>query len=402
MNKYPYRLYVMDVSYFSGKMEAYLRYKEIPFERVEPSWGTINRVLYPNTGLMKVPVVETAEGLWLQDSTPMIDWFEDRHRDFPVLPDDPCQAFFCRLLEDYADEWLWRPALYYRWAFDIDARLDSARFLHDFLYDTTLRGPGQAFFVRERQRRLYVRGDGVTAATRAHVESVYRDTLVRLENILAEQPFLLGQAPCLADFGFFASMFRHFATDPTPARIMRDTAPGVYAWVARLWNSRGARLVREFQASERRTDAGAQHVWPAPGVLPRGWDAVLEDAGSAYLPYLLANAIAWREGRRTFDFTVQGVTYRSVPTVQYRVWCREQLQRRLAEIPAASKPAVEQRLQRHGCLAPLQAEGVIASHLHDGASPPVCTPTSVGRFDLLWRSITGTHWHKPGQQRPPR
>ena len=26
-----YDLYIFDISYFSGKMEAYLRYKEIPF-----------------------------------------------------------------------------------------------------------------------------------------------------------------------------------------------------------------------------------------------------------------------------------------------------------------------------------------------------------------------------------
>ena len=29
----PITAYVVDMSYFSGKMEAYLRYKEIPFER---------------------------------------------------------------------------------------------------------------------------------------------------------------------------------------------------------------------------------------------------------------------------------------------------------------------------------------------------------------------------------
>ncbi|MBI5506325.1 MAG: hypothetical protein HY899_16135 [Deltaproteobacteria bacterium] len=83
--------------------------------------------------------------------------------------------------------------------------------------------------------------------------------------------------------------------------------------------------------------------------------------------------------------------------MQYRVWCREQLQRHLSEVPAATRPAVEQRLREHGCLQPLQAEGAIASHLHDGASPPVCTPRKVGRLDLLWRSVVGTHWHKPGQ-----
>ena len=29
-----YRVYVLDLSYFSGKLEAYLRYKQILFERL--------------------------------------------------------------------------------------------------------------------------------------------------------------------------------------------------------------------------------------------------------------------------------------------------------------------------------------------------------------------------------
>jgi len=33
-------------------------------------------------------------------------------------------------------------------------------------------------------------------------------------------------------------MFRHFGIDPTPSRIMRNTAPAVYEWVARMWNAR--------------------------------------------------------------------------------------------------------------------------------------------------------------------
>ena len=31
--------------------------------------------------------------------------------------------FASLLLEDFGDEWLWRPALFYRWWFDEDARL---------------------------------------------------------------------------------------------------------------------------------------------------------------------------------------------------------------------------------------------------------------------------------------
>ena len=45
-----YRVYPMDVSYFSGKLEAYLRYKEIPFERVEVGWRQLGREVFPHTG----------------------------------------------------------------------------------------------------------------------------------------------------------------------------------------------------------------------------------------------------------------------------------------------------------------------------------------------------------------
>ena len=51
----------------------------------------------------------------MTDTTPMIQWFEKEFPDSPVIPSDPEQAFFSLLLEDYADERLWRPAMHYRW-----------------------------------------------------------------------------------------------------------------------------------------------------------------------------------------------------------------------------------------------------------------------------------------------
>jgi glutathione S-transferase len=239
-----YRLYVFDISYFSGKMEAYLRYKGVPFTRVEPSWGELRRVIYPNTGWMKLPVVQTPDGRWLQDSTPMIRWFEAAHPEHPVLPEDPVHAFLSDLLEDYADEWLWRPALYYRWAFAKDRALYGRRFVEDFLYDFPLPRPLTQRIAIMRQQWTYLRGDGITRHTRAHVESIYLDTLDHLQAILSSSSFLMGGRPTVADFGFFASMFRHFSLDPTPSRIMRERAPAVYAWVARLWDAKGAQLAQ--------------------------------------------------------------------------------------------------------------------------------------------------------------
>ena len=65
-----YRVFLMDVSYFSGKLEAYLRYKEIPFERVEVGWRQLGEQVFPHTGLVKVPAVESSAGEWLQGRQP--------------------------------------------------------------------------------------------------------------------------------------------------------------------------------------------------------------------------------------------------------------------------------------------------------------------------------------------
>ena len=110
-------VYLADMSYFSGKMEAYLRYKEIPYERRLATSKTMRDEVLSATGLMKVPVIRLPDGRWLKDTTPMIDWFESQYPVPPVIPRDPVLRFVSKLVEDYADEWCWRAALYWRWCF---------------------------------------------------------------------------------------------------------------------------------------------------------------------------------------------------------------------------------------------------------------------------------------------
>jgi hypothetical protein len=243
----------------------------------------------------------------------------------------------------------------------------------------------KAQMMRRRQYRTYVAGDGVTSETRAHVEAIYIDTLERLERILAVQPFLLGGRPCLADFGFFASMFRHFSLDPTPARLMRDRAPRVYAWVARLWNAR-------WDVDDA--------PWVAPGTIPDGWDEILADAGTTYLPYLHANAMAWQSGRKRFDFAVQNVVYRNLPVVQYRVWCRERLQDQFEALAPDARGSVRSMLEARGAWEPLWRDGKVPSHLHDGSTPPVCQPPQLGWRERVRALVLGTTWESAKSSRP--
>ena len=116
-----------------------------------------------------------------------------------------------------------------------------------------------------------MRGDGVDASTWSHVEGGYLRALEHLESILATRPFLLGARPSLADFGYFGPMFRHFGCDPTPVAIMRDRAPGVYAWVARVWNARASDLPGGLDAD-----------------IPADWGPILDEIG----------AVPWAEKAR--------------------------------------------------------------------------------------------------------
>ena len=379
-NLEPYTLHIYDISYFSGKMQAYLAYKGIAHRTHEITWQELVDRVAPQTGLVEVPVIECADGSFMRDSTAMIEWFEQQYGVGSVLPDAPESAFYCRLLEDYADEGLWRPALYFRWAFDKDAELYSRRFTEDFLsYPLTPAAVLRAT-VRDRQRRVYLRGEGITPENRADVDRHYTDELADLESIFHRRPFLFGDRPSLADFGYFASMFRHFGIDPTPSRIMRNTAPAVYEWVARMWNARAARLGSLAWAS------GADG-------LPDGLEPLLERAARRYLPSLHANARAVAGRSSHYSVTLDGKPYPGLRAVPFQAWRRSVLQRELTRLEPHAAASVRATLARTGCLEWLELDGVIESGYTEGEKLPFCTPRTLSMAERLRLRFFGTPHH---------
>ena len=378
-----YQVYILDQSYYSGKLHSYLRYKQIPIETHQINFTQWWQHAYPNTGLMKMPYAQAPDGSWLQDSTPMLDWFENKFPPFSILPNDPYLQFFCRLLEDYADEWHWRPAMHYRWSFKADAAVNSIRFQDALLSKTP--GPGwlTSWLAKNRQTKEYVTGDGVNTQTRQHVESIYLNALDWMEAILSEQDFLLGDKPCLVDFGFMASMFRHYSIDPTPAKIMRDRAPKVYLWVARMWAAQGA----DYQDAQWHYE---------PGKLPDLWKPFIKDICEAYLPYLLANAQAWQAGDSNCTFTVQGVTYRNTKTYDYRVWCREQLIKHFNALPDDARSAVQETLKEFGGWNAFSSEQDIQSNLDPDNIAPLRKPIKPNLKNKLKTFLGGTPWSTSG------
>ncbi|MEH6636896.1 MAG: glutathione S-transferase N-terminal domain-containing protein, partial [Halioglobus sp.] len=92
-----------EVSLYSGKTRAYLRYKNIPFD--EHLSLDVHDRIKTEVGKKIVPVVVTPEGEYLQDTTVIIDRLEQRFPTPSVYPDTPAQKLVALLLELYGDEW---------------------------------------------------------------------------------------------------------------------------------------------------------------------------------------------------------------------------------------------------------------------------------------------------------
>src|SRR5262249_36658531 len=107
MDGAPLVVYGTTASYYTGKLEAYLRAKGIDY-RLEPLSAASMRRCARHTGIVQVPQVECPDGSWLVDTTLIIEYFERARPEPAVTPRAPAVAFVSRLVEDYADEWLWR------------------------------------------------------------------------------------------------------------------------------------------------------------------------------------------------------------------------------------------------------------------------------------------------------
>ena len=355
----PIEVYGSAISYFTGKFEAYLLYKEIPYLRIAMI-PLVRAKVGRGTGTTQMPAVRLPDGRWMTDTTPMIAWLESEHPEPAVIPSDPLQAFASRLLEDYADEWLWRPALHYRWSHPGDALLLSRRIVDEMMPHVPLPGGLKRWGIRQRQLRRYVHGDGIGPETQAHVEGVYLRCLEQLDAIFALQPFLLGDRLTFSDFGFFASMFRHFGLDPTPGAIMLERAPRVFEWLGRVWEARGSRVTGRLAVG-------------IPGV----WSPILREVGEAYLPFLCANAEGWKTRARRFDVTIQGTSYHGLPVSRYRVWCLEELRRHFEALSGDTRTDAKELLERHGCWEPLWRVEAPASGYDAGRAAPFARGLSV-------------------------
>lgn len=306
----PYKVHGALGSPYSMKVRAAMRAKRLPHVWV-PMTADIRDDVLSKVKAPVIPVIQTPDGNWTNDSTPFLLALEDEGR--ALLPPDPVQRFACLLLEDMADEWTMKAMFHYRWHYAEDAEWCANWLMYDSL---PLAGRATveeaAKTIRERQisRMALV---GCTPETKPVIEGSFARVTKHLEEVaLGDTLFLFGNRPSLADLAFYGQI-KVMSVDPTPMAFLRKDRPYFYRWL------------------DMADDAsGIDGDWTdAPGETVK---ALLGVAGDTYLPFLAANEDALKAGEETFSLDLDGKPY-TQGVFKYQLRCLMTLREAWKDLP---------------------------------------------------------------------
>ncbi len=341
MSGRPFIVYGVEQSYFTRKMTGYLDYKEIPWRLTRDGVRNEEARAVGWTGGM--PPMATPEGDFMWDTTAMILYLEHRFPEPAVLPPDPVHRFLCFALEDFSDEWLYRPAVGTRWLYEENTRQGSWELGRSLSATAGLSGEQTQENVKGIMQGS-IHELGATADNiEAWVEEVLKPWQRALAAHLAAHPHLFGGRPSLADFAVFGGNVAHFHSDPLCRRWCDEIAPAAVAHTHRV-------LEPHHQSFGD---------WLAPGEVPDTLITLLAETGRHYLPWVTK---ATSEGRADVGFASGArCTIDSTPFLDE---ARGVLLARYVELRSEALDAV---LDRAGIL-----DG-FAGHVGEAGRVPGCT-----------------------------
>lgn len=223
-----YRLFGAETSAYSTKMRSYLKYKSVPFDwvpRTQETEDELKRV----SRFATLPVLVTASGFAVHDTTPLIEALEADSPEPSATPADPTLGFLACVLEEYADAWLAKTVFHYRWTRKKDQRLAAQRTIDDYY---TVSPPAD----RKAAEDLAIETMGAQLKTMQldgelgdALEKSFKRFVKLLDEHLKKHLFIFGERPSIADFAIAGQLIQ-MMKDPTPAKIIEKDGAFVAKW----------------------------------------------------------------------------------------------------------------------------------------------------------------------------
>lgn len=232
-----YTLFGSDMSYFSGKARAYLRWKGIPFQEVAPTPQIMKDEILSTIGWPVIPVLKTPDGEYVQDTADIIDYFENKPVVISAYPETPLQRFASLLLQLFADEWMTLPAMHYRWNHN-----------EEWIYGEFGKNAAPGASQEEQYKagkavgsrfRGFVPMLGISDQTIPGIERAYEQFLADFSAHLDLMPYVFGTRASFADFALIGPLYAHQYRDKSSGAHMKRVAPKVAKWVERVISGQG-------------------------------------------------------------------------------------------------------------------------------------------------------------------
>ena len=231
---------------FTRKLQAMLNYLDLDYEfklKTQESGAALEARL----GTHFIPGLQTPEGWFIHDTTPIGLMLNAKYPDRAILPASPVQRIAAHLLEDWADEWFGRYAICSRWCYPDNVKFVATGFYANSIGKLTAEGltdeeqASAAAMIETARDQFGLRACANRGCGPDQAESVQRDfkqLMAQADVHFARHDFLLGSRASLGDFTFAGVFKAHFEHDPEPRRWLDASAPGMVEHMNRVFEAR--------------------------------------------------------------------------------------------------------------------------------------------------------------------
>ncbi|MDG0970335.1 MAG: glutathione S-transferase family protein [Porticoccaceae bacterium] len=293
MYKGIYTLIGQELSMFSRKLEAQLRYQGIAYQW-QFKTAASSQEIDARAGTRFIPLLNTPDGWLINDTISIGPFLNERFYYQPVIPETPNQRSACFVLEDFFNHWLPRHALHSRWCYPNNVIVAGTNFGMNLLLDKSIdssitaaekqqiAGVGKMLHDSFGAAACVVQGAGIDQK-----DAMKKDFGVLMDLLadhLAQYTFLLGGRACLADFALAGALKGHFLLDPEPRSWFSSTLPLFENYLANLWQ-----------------EAAKDSIWLSDDEIPSTLDPLMDYIQQTYQKFATFSIAAAKANKKFFD-----------------------------------------------------------------------------------------------------
>ena len=135
-----YQLVGSELSFFTRKLEAQLRFQQIPWRYLFKTEAR-KKELESRAGTHFIPLLITPDKWLIHDTIAIGPMLNARFAERAIVPDTPLQRACCFILEDAFNHWLGRVCVHSRWCYPENVRWVGPRFGANSVLDRSIEEP---------------------------------------------------------------------------------------------------------------------------------------------------------------------------------------------------------------------------------------------------------------------